>query len=132
VALGSLVNAHLTSDLTNRLEALGIPANFQSIVIAAIKDGTVPSGGKSAATAAYGPIVNQVLDAAYSAFRAGLTSALTVSALMIFVAGLIAAVTIRPRSRGAGDGVEGGEPDQSARGSANRSRWRVANRARQP
>jgi EmrB/QacA subfamily drug resistance transporter len=132
VALGSLVNAHLTSDLTNRLEALGIPANFQSIVIAAIKDGTVPSGGKSAATAAYGPIVNQVLDAAYSAFRAGLTSALTVSALMIFVAGLIAAVTIRPRSRASGGGVEGGEPDQSARGSANRSRWRIASRARQP
>jgi hypothetical protein len=76
--------------------------------------------------------VNQVLDAAYSAFRAGLTSALTVSALMIFVAGLIAAVTIRPRSRGSGGGVEGGEPDQWARGSANRSRWRIASRARQP
>jgi hypothetical protein len=93
VALGSLVNAHLTTDLTNRLEALGIPANFQSIVIAAIKEGTVPSGGKSAATAAYGPIVNQVLDAAYSAFRAGLSSSLTVSALLIFVAGVIAALT---------------------------------------
>jgi hypothetical protein len=126
VALGSLVNAHLTTDLTNRLAALDIPANFQSIVIAAIKDGTVPSGGKSAATAAYGPIVNQVLDAAYGAFRAGLSSALTVSALLIFVAGVIAVLTIRPSS-----GPEP-QPDDSARSPTNRPRWRAANRARQP
>jgi hypothetical protein len=126
VALGSLVNAHLTTDLTNRLEALDIPANFQSIVIAAIKNGTVPSGGKSAATAAYGPIVNQVLDAAYAAFRAGLSSALTVSALLIFVAGVIAALTIRPSSG------PGPQPDDSARSPRNRPRWRSPNRARQP
>ena len=122
VALGSLVNAHLTTDLTNRLEALGIPANFQSIVIAAIKDGTVPSGGKSAATAAYGPIVNQVLDAAYSAFRAGLSSSLMVSALLIFAAGVIAALTIRSSSG------SGPELDDDARGPSNRPRWRAANR----
>jgi EmrB/QacA subfamily drug resistance transporter len=125
VALGSLVNAHLTTDLTNRLQALGIPANFQSIVITAIKDGTVPAGGKAGAEATYGPIVAQVLDAAYDAFRAGLTSALTVSAAMIFVAGLIAAFTIRP-------GVDR-DPDGDDSASITTSRrWWPANRIQQP
>ena len=125
VALGSLVNAHLTTDLTNRLQALGIPANFQSIVITAIKDGTVPAGGKAGAEATYGPIVAQVLDAAYDAFRAGLTSALTVSAAMIFVAGLIAAFTIRP-------GVDR-DPDGDDSASITTSRrWWPVNRTQQP
>jgi MFS family permease len=41
--LGALVNSQLHADLAIRLRQLGIPANFQSIVINAIETGTVPS-----------------------------------------------------------------------------------------
>lgn len=89
--LGALVNAHLTSDLSDRLRALGIPATFQSIVINAIETGTIPSGGKVPGTATgYGPIVQHVIDAAYSAFHAGLETALLTSAVLILAAGLVA------------------------------------------
>ena len=95
--LGSLVNSHLTADLSGRLRALGIPANFQSIVIGAIEHGTV-SGGSGAA-ANYGQIVNQVIDAAYSAFRAGLSVALWLSAAMMLGAAVIAALTVNRSSK---------------------------------
>ena len=66
-----------------------------------------------------------MLDAAYDAFRAGLTSALTVSAAMIFVAGLIAAFTIRP-------GVDR-DPDGDDSASITTSRrWWPVNRTQQP
>jgi predicted MFS family arabinose efflux permease len=94
--LGALVNAHLTSDLADRLRALGIPANFQSIVIDAIKTGTIPSGGNApASSAGYGPIVNKVIDAAYGAFHAGLRTALLTSAGLILVAGVFSGVAAR-------------------------------------
>jgi EmrB/QacA subfamily drug resistance transporter len=99
VVLGALVNAHLTGDLTARLRALDIPANFQAIVINAVEQGAVPSN-TDAASAAYGPIVNQVIDAAYGAFRAGLATALTLSAVMIFLGGVVAAVTTRRHATG--------------------------------
>ena len=90
--LGALVNAHLTSDLGDRLHALGIPVNFQSIVIDAIETGTIPSGGSAPnASATYGPIVNKVIGAAYSAFHAGLHTALLASAALILVAGAFSA-----------------------------------------
>lgn len=92
--LGALVNAHLTSDLSGRLGALGVPSGFQSIVIAAIEQGTVGGGGDAAAT--YGPIVERVIDAAYGAFRSGLSAALAVSAVLMLVATVVAAVTIEP------------------------------------
>jgi predicted MFS family arabinose efflux permease len=94
--LGALVNAHLTSDLAGRLKALGIPANFQSIVISAIETGSVPSGGKAPGSAAsYGSIVNHVISAAYGAFHAGLSTALFTSAILILLAGAISAVAGR-------------------------------------
>jgi EmrB/QacA subfamily drug resistance transporter len=94
--LGALVNAHLTSDLADRLRALGIPANFQSIVIDAIKTGTIPSGGNApASSAGYGPIVNKVIDAAYGAFHSGLRTALLTSAALILVAGVFSGVAAR-------------------------------------
>ncbi|MGH3472112.1 MAG: hypothetical protein ACRDPG_08735, partial [Nocardioidaceae bacterium] len=89
-AMGALVNAHLTSDLTARLSQLGIPANFQSIVIDAIEKGQVPNGGDASAAAAYGPIVSKVIHATYSAFRSGLEASLLVSAILVLVAAGIA------------------------------------------
>ncbi len=93
--LGAIVNAHLTSDLAGRLNQLGIPANFQAIVIDAIEKGTVPGGAPASATAAYGPIVQQVINAAYGAFRAGLHVALLGSAVLIAGAALVTLVTVR-------------------------------------
>ena len=69
--------AHLTGDLRGRLHDLGVPPSFQSIVINAIKQGSVPGGTtKNTATSTYGGIVAQVYDAAYAAFRSGLVTCL--------------------------------------------------------
>lgn len=91
--LGALVNAHLTSDLTHRLQAIKIPANFISIVITAIETGTVPSGVKGGGSGA--SIENKVIEAAYGAFRSGLEVALVASGIAMIVVALVAATTIR-------------------------------------
>ncbi|MGH3498231.1 MAG: MFS transporter [Nocardioidaceae bacterium] len=90
--LGGLVNANLTSGLTDRLDHLGIPANFQSIIIDAIESGQVPNGGDSGASAAYGPIVDKVIRATYSAFQSGLDVALALSAALILLAAVVSVV----------------------------------------
>ncbi len=101
--LGALVNAQLHADLTNRLKHLGIPANFQSIVINAVETGTVPSNGHTkgaggAAGAGQGKLVQEVIHAAYSAFYAGLHAALLLSAILVLAAGVFTFVTLT-RSR---------------------------------
>jgi len=90
--LGALVNAHLTSDLGDRLRALGIPPTFQSIVISAVETGTIPSGGHAPVSAnGYGAIVQKVISAAYGAFHAGLETALLASAALMLAAGVLSA-----------------------------------------
>lgn len=91
--LGALVNAHLTTDLTRRLQVLKIPANFISVVIAAIETGSVPPGVH--AGGANVSIENKVIEAAYSAFRSGLQVALVASGLALLAAALVAAITLR-------------------------------------
>lgn len=94
--LGALVDAHLTNDLGNRLQALGIPANFQAIVIKAVETGTIPAGGKvTGQEASYGPIVQHVIGAAYGAFHQGLSEALALAAALIFVVGVVSALLTR-------------------------------------
>jgi predicted MFS family arabinose efflux permease len=92
--LGALVNAHLTSDLTRRLQALKIPANFISVAITAIETGSVPSGVHAGGSDA--SIENKVIVAAYGAFRSGLQIALVASGVALLVAALVAATTLRP------------------------------------
>jgi hypothetical protein len=90
------VNAQLTVNLAHRLTAIGIPPQFQSIVIAAVESGTVGSqanayhGGGSLQV-----IVNQVVASAYGAFGAGLDLALLTAASMLLLASVIAAVGLR-------------------------------------
>jgi EmrB/QacA subfamily drug resistance transporter len=98
--LGSLVNGHLTVDLTKRLASLGVPAGFRSIVINAVETGQVPKGGGGAAAQAFGPIVAHVIDAAYGAFRSGLSISLVVAGAVMLVSGLIAWITLAPPGRG--------------------------------
>ncbi|HUZ21867.1 MAG TPA: MFS transporter [Acidimicrobiales bacterium] len=88
--LGALVNAHLTSDLTHRLQVLKIPANFTSIIISAIETGTVPSGVSGG-----GSIEDKVIEAAYGAFRSGLEVALVASGIAMLVVAVVAATTLR-------------------------------------
>ena len=97
-ALGSLVNGHLTTELTLRLAQLGVPPAFRTIVIDAIETGRVPSGpnGLAAAKAAYGPIVERVIAAAFAAFHSGLDVALTVSGIAMLLSGIVAWTTLAP------------------------------------
>ncbi len=104
--LGALVNARLSSGLIGQLKALGIPANFQAIVIHAVETGGVPSGGNTAgaggaAGAGHASLVQKVIEAAYSAFQSGLRAALYLSAALVFAAGLLALV-VGMRSRRVG------------------------------
>jgi hypothetical protein len=93
--LGSLVNGHLTADLTHRLVELGVPASFQKIVITAVETGQMPSGsGAASAEQAFGPTVAKVIDAAYGAFRSGLSVSLVISSLILLGSGLVAWLTI--------------------------------------
>jgi EmrB/QacA subfamily drug resistance transporter len=105
--LGALVNAHLTGDLTLRLRSLHIPSNFISIIINAIETGTVPGGVRGGST-----IEDQVIQAAYGAFRSGLQEALLTAGVAMLVAGLIAAITLGGR----GDVANTGGDDPSTRG----------------
>jgi MFS family permease len=94
--LGALVHAQLHASLIGRLKHLGIPANFQSIVINAIETGVVPSNGQaaSAGPAGQGQIVQEVIHAAYGAFYSGLHAALLLSAAMVLAAGLFTFVDL--------------------------------------
>ena len=98
--LGALVNSQLHASLLGRLKHLGIPANFQAIIIHAIETGAVPSNGNSAgaggaAGAGHASLVQQVITAAYSAFYTGLRAALVLSAILVLVAGLVTLVLLR-------------------------------------
>jgi predicted MFS family arabinose efflux permease len=96
--LGALVNAQLRATLTTKLNHLGIPANFQAIVIHALETGAVPPSGTSpGAPPGEAALVRQVIQAAYTAFQAGLHAALYMSAGLVLAAGLLAALTLTPR-----------------------------------
>jgi EmrB/QacA subfamily drug resistance transporter len=106
--LGSLVNGRLHSDLTARLNHLGIPQAIQSVVIQGVETGAEPSNGNgsSQAPADQGKLVQEVIHAAYSAFQAGLHVALYLSAALMAVAAIASLVTLRGRP-----GLVADEPD---------------------
>jgi len=104
--LGSIVNAQLTVHLTERLAAIGIPAQFRGEIIAAITTGTLNSqvaGFNSTNNAAIQVIINKVVDAAYAAFTRGLNLALGVSALLLVVSAIVAYFTGTSEGTGATD-----------------------------
>jgi EmrB/QacA subfamily drug resistance transporter len=92
--LGALVNSHLTSDLTHRLQVLKIPANFISIVINGVERGEAPTGVTGG-----GSMYDKVIEAAYGAFRAGLEVALVTSGVALLAVSIVAAVTVRGRGQ---------------------------------
>ncbi len=118
--LGALVNAQLSAHLTTELKRLGIPANFQSIVVNAVETGAVPSSGNTAgvggtAGAGHESLVQKVIYAAYSAFHAGLHAALYLSAALVLAAAVLAALTLGRHSP-SGDATDRGATDRGATG----------------
>jgi EmrB/QacA subfamily drug resistance transporter len=96
--LGAIVNAQLTTGLSDKLRALGIPPNFRSIVIDAVTHG----GGISASQAAQNPaaqghlsLVLKVLGAAEDAAGRGVHRALLVAAAIAFASALAALASVR-------------------------------------
>ena len=93
--LGSLVISQLRSSLTAQLHHLGIPAQFQALVINALETGQIPKN--TTAYAGFGQIVQEVISAAYTAFHNGLHAALYLSAGLALAAGLLALITLPSR-----------------------------------
>jgi EmrB/QacA subfamily drug resistance transporter len=90
VALGALVNAHLTGDLSDRLSAIGITGSIQKLIIDAIETGGGNVGGIDIA---HPPVIlRPIVDAATGAFRAGVHQALLASAVLILVAAAVTAL----------------------------------------
>lgn len=92
--LGAIVNAQLTADLRSRLESLGIPGNFQSVVIEAVTHGGVPANAQAAASqnsaaAAAPELVEKVIGAAEGAFYTGLHTALLIAACLLLGSAVI-------------------------------------------
>jgi hypothetical protein len=93
--LGLLVISQLRSSLTAQLHHLGIPAQFQALVINALETGQIPKN--TSAYAGFGQIVQEVIGAAYTAFHDGLHIALYLAAGLALAAGLLAFITLPSR-----------------------------------
>ena len=96
--LGALVNAELHTDIVARMQALGIPKSFESVVINGVETGLVPSAGSTPKTGYEAKLVQEVIQAAYSAFESGLHAALYLAAALALAAGIFSFVLLA-RSR---------------------------------
>jgi EmrB/QacA subfamily drug resistance transporter len=96
--LGAVVDAKLTGQLAAKLKAIGIPPNFQNLVLHAVTTGGASGGAASSAehskNAAIAKIATKVISAAYDAFGSGLHLALDISGTLILVGAVVAAVTM--------------------------------------
>jgi len=97
--LGAVVNGRLIAELTKKLDELGVPAAFHSLIINAVTHGGVPANAAQAAksnplVAANLPLVARVLSAAEHAFGDGLHVALAVAGSILIVGAVTAALTV--------------------------------------
>ena len=95
--LGALVNAQLRSNLTASMNHLHIPTTFQAIAVQIIETGGLAGGsGQSSVggAAGEGKLIVEMTHAAYSAFYAGLRAALVLAAILTFLAGVYAYLTL--------------------------------------
>jgi MFS family permease len=98
--LGAIVNGRLIAEMTRKLNELGVPSAFHSLIINAVTHGGLPAN--VAAAAKQNPLVAsdlvlaaKVLSAATAAFGHGLHVALVVAAAILLAGALIATVTVR-------------------------------------
>jgi hypothetical protein len=95
-----MVNGQLISSLVRQLNVLGIPKSFQNTVITAVTTGTFNSqAAQFKGTPAITKIVREVTQAAYVAFGHGLDAALSAAGAMMLICGIVAALTMRTRTR---------------------------------
>jgi EmrB/QacA subfamily drug resistance transporter len=97
--LGSIINGQLTVNLVRRLTAIGIPKQYQSLVVSAVTTGTY-QGQARAATAknhAIAHIVNEVVSAAYGAFGNGLSLSLNIAGALLLASAFLALGTVYGR-----------------------------------
>jgi EmrB/QacA subfamily drug resistance transporter len=96
--LGAIVNSRLTADITASMQRLGLPRGLQQIVINGVETGAAPSSSNlGSIEQAYGKLGAEVVNAAYSAFQAGLHIALYLSAGLVFAAGVFSFVALAQR-----------------------------------
>lgn len=97
--LGAIVDSKLTGDLAARLKAIGIPPKFQNLVIGAATGGGLGGSSAKAQEHSNNPAIqktiNEVVQAAYGAFGAGLHVALEISGALILFGAIVAALTVR-------------------------------------
>ena len=95
--LGSIVNGQLTVALVRRLHELHIPDAFVNAVVTAVTTGNFNvNSAKSVAggNAQLAHIVAEIVKAAYGAFTNGLDVALLMSAALMAVSAVVAALTM--------------------------------------
>jgi EmrB/QacA subfamily drug resistance transporter len=108
--LGTIVNGQLTSQLVQKLQALGLPHDFQSLVIYAITHGgNLPANSHVSAGAvlSHPQLVQQVTDATYQAFGNGLDIALRLAGVIMLIAAAASALTMRQSATKLQFSVEG-------------------------
>jgi hypothetical protein len=85
------------------MNALHIPHTFQAIAIQIIETGGLTGqsgqGSVGAAGAGQGALITEMTHAAYNAFYTGLRAALILSAILVFLGGIYAYVTLGRRYR---------------------------------
>ena len=92
--LGALVFSQLNASLTTHLQQLGVPLAYKSIIIQFIETGQVV-GINAGNYSTKNSEVAKVIGAAYSSFGDGVHAALYLSAGLVLLAGVLAAVTLR-------------------------------------
>jgi EmrB/QacA subfamily drug resistance transporter len=112
--LGALVDAQLKSGLITRMTQLHLPGAIQSFVIQSVEHGggALALGGIGGGTSGSGGggsggLAGELLQAGYAAFESALHEALYLSAGLLVVAALLAAITLRPRAEPASDDPAG-------------------------
>jgi EmrB/QacA subfamily drug resistance transporter len=95
--LGALVFSQLNASLTTYLKQLGVPLVYKSFIIQFIETGQVV-GINANNYSTKNSEVAKVLGAAYTSFGDGVHAALYLSAGLVLLAGLLAAVTLRKES----------------------------------
>jgi len=94
--LGALVYGQLSTSLTHRFIQLGVPLSFRGLVQNALETGQIPQN--TSQYSGFGALVQEVINAAYSAFGDGLRDALYLSAGLVIASGILAAVALRRSS----------------------------------
>jgi EmrB/QacA subfamily drug resistance transporter len=96
--LGAVVNAQLTSGLTEKLVRLGIPVQFRQIVIQFVTTGgNITDAENSPVARGHGRIVARVLVAAEDSAGHGVHLALQTAAAIVLAAAVVAAFAARHR-----------------------------------